>query len=81
MHLLYLGLNTHKHQDWFGDNDEEIHKLLEEKCKSTESFRKIANLPPTSRRLRKEFRKGWHLVYDKTENLQGCCTTFSVVCL
>jgi hypothetical protein len=52
MHLLYLGLNTHKHQDWFGDNDEEIHKLLEEKCKIhralQEDSNSTSNFPTTS---------------------------------
>ncbi|KAJ1104860.1 hypothetical protein NDU88_002269 [Pleurodeles waltl] len=34
--IAHLDQNTHKHQDWFEDNDEDIQKLLDEKC---EAFR------------------------------------------
>ncbi|KAJ1138272.1 hypothetical protein NDU88_004663 [Pleurodeles waltl] len=36
--LAHLDQNTRKHQDWFNHNDEDIQKLLDEKC---EAFRSL----------------------------------------
>lgn len=41
--LSRLGQNTRKHKDWFGENDEEIQKLLYEKHKSYRECQECSN--------------------------------------
>jgi hypothetical protein len=53
--------------------------MLDENCKIQRALPEDSNSTSSFRRTSYRVKKGWHPAYDKTESLQDCCTTLSVV--